>query len=255
MKTVRLNKQVLKCLPHKKYAEVVFIGDVHWGSPQCDKKRFLDNVNFCLKNNLYVFLMGDLIEMATRDSIGSGVYDQEFIGQTQTEQIIDILTPLAQKGLILGLLNGNHEERVYKSTGINISKLIASALNVRYLGDACWNYFKVGKQIYSIYTLHGRTNARYEGTALTALERLSASFDADLVAMGHTHKLISSHILIQKRKGNQIIYSKKHLLITGSYLMYDGSYAQKGGLNISKLGSPKIQLFKDKHEIVVLTVY
>ncbi len=55
MKTVRLNKQVLKCLPHKKYAEVGFIGDVHWGSPQCDKKDFSDNVNFCLKNNLYVF--------------------------------------------------------------------------------------------------------------------------------------------------------------------------------------------------------
>ncbi len=43
--------------------------------------------------------MGDLIRIATRDSIGSGVYDQRFIGQTQTEQIIEILKPLAKRVL------------------------------------------------------------------------------------------------------------------------------------------------------------
>lgn len=250
---IRINKQILLPKKGKNYAEVVFIGDVHWGSQQCNKNKFLDMINYCYINGLYVFLMGDLIEMATRDSIGAGIYEQEFIGQNQVEDMIRILKPLATQKLILGLLQGNHEERVYKSTGINISRIMANVLDVPYLGDACWNLFKVKNQSYYVYTLHGRTNARYEGTALTALERLSSSFNADLVAMGHAHKLISSHIINQDVRNNCVIERKKFLLITGSYLSYDKSYAQTSGLNISKIGSPKVKFFSDKKDIHIST--
>lgn len=78
---IRLNRQTLVCKPHKDYAEVIFIGDAHYGSPQFDKPRFLAMLDYCLKQKLYVFLMGDLIELATRHSVGAGIYEQEFIGQ------------------------------------------------------------------------------------------------------------------------------------------------------------------------------
>lgn len=104
---IKLNCQTLIPKQGKDYAEVIFIGDCHYGSPQFDKPRFLNMINFCNKNNIYVFLMGDLIEMATRDSVGSGVYEQEEIGQMQYEQMADWLKPLADKKLILGILNGN----------------------------------------------------------------------------------------------------------------------------------------------------
>lgn len=246
---LQLNKQVLKPKKGKDYAEVVFIGDVHLGSPQCDVGRFLRMIDYCYKNNLYIFLMGDLIEMATRDSIGAGVYEQEFIGQSQFELMVDYLTPLAEKRLILGILAGNHEKRVYDRTGVDVSKAFARELQIPYLGDAGWNKWKVGNQTYYIYTLHGRTNARFEGTALLALERLSASFSADLVAMGHAHKIIFSSVLVQEIVGNQIVEKKKHLVLTGSYLKYTGGYAQTMGLPISKLGSPKVKFFSKVHDI------
>lgn len=56
---IRLNKKTLVPKVGKDYAEVVFLGDVHLGSPQCNKEKFLSMVNYCFKNNLYVFLMGD----------------------------------------------------------------------------------------------------------------------------------------------------------------------------------------------------
>jgi DNA polymerase II small subunit/DNA polymerase delta subunit B len=56
---IRLNRQILNLDKGKKYASVVFLGDAHYGSPQFDKTRFLDMVNFCAKNSIYVFLMGD----------------------------------------------------------------------------------------------------------------------------------------------------------------------------------------------------
>lgn len=248
---IRLNKQVLVPNKGKDYAEVVFIGDCHFGSPQFDKPRFLNMIDFCLKNRLYVFLMGDVIEMATRDSVGSGVYEQDFAGQSQYEQMVQWLKPLADKKLILGFLNGNHEERVYKSTGVNISKMFTRELNVKYLGDACWNTFKVGKQVYTIYSLHGRTGSRFDGTALLALERISTSFFCDLIVMGHAHKLISSTVLIQKIENGLVKEHKKTLLITGSYLKYDGNYSQTLGLPISKLGSPKVKFYSSKKEILI----
>lgn len=181
---IKLNVQLLTPKKGKDYAEVIFLGDCHYGSPQFDKPRFLAMVEYCFKNSLYVFLMGDLVELATRHSVGAGVYEQEFPGQTQYEQMVEWLKPLAKKELVIGLLNGNHEARAYNESGVNISKAMARELSVPYLGDACWNQFRVGPQSYSIYSLHGRTGSKFDGTALLALERLAAPFHADLVVMG-----------------------------------------------------------------------
>ena len=248
---IRLNRQRLSLQRGKNYADVIFLGDLHAGSPQFDKTRFLSMIDFCLKNKLYVFLMGDLIEMATRDSVGAGVYEQEYPGQTQYEQMCEWLKPLADAKLILGSLNGNHEDRCYKSTGINIGKAFARELGVRYLGDACWNQFMVGKQSYSIYSLHGRTGSRFDGTALLAIERISTSFFADMVVMGHAHKCINSVVIMQRVHNGMVTEHKKFLLITGSYLKYDGGYAQTVGLSISKLGSPRCRFYSDKKDIVI----
>lgn len=248
---IRCNKRVLHLKKGKKYAEVMFIGDVHAGSPQFDEQRFLNMLNYCRIHNLYILLMGDLLEMATRDSVGAGIYEQEYIGQSQYEKMVEWLKPLAKKKLILGLLNGNHEDRVYQRTGINVSKALARELDVPYLADACWNIFKVGNISYSIYSLHGRTGSKFDGTALLAIERISASFFADLVAMGHVHKCVNSVVVMQRVQGGRVIEHKKTLLITGSYVKYDGGYAQVAGLNISKLGSPKVKFRSDRRDISV----
>ena len=109
---IRLNRQVLKLTKRQKFVEVVFLGDVHVGSPQCDMQRFLNMVDYCVKNHVYVILMGDLIECATKGSVGAGVYEQDSNAGDQHAWIIEILRPLAEAGLILGLHAGNHEERI-----------------------------------------------------------------------------------------------------------------------------------------------
>lgn len=248
---IRLNRKTLSVNRGKDYAEVVFLGDIHLGSPQCDVPRLRAMLDYCLKNNLYVFLTGDLIELATRYSVSSGIYEQENIGQAQFETMCDWLAPLADKKLILGTLSGNHERRAFIATGVDVGKAFARTLQVPYLGDACWNKFRVGKESYTIYSLHGRTGSRFDGTALLALERISTSFFCDLCIMGHAHKAINSIVLLQRVIGNRVIEHKKHLLIAGSYVKYDGNYSQTLGLPISKLGSPKVKFYADKHDILI----
>ena len=250
---IRLNQQTLTPKTGEEYAEVMWIGDCHYGSPQFDEPRFIKMLDFCLKNKVYVFLMGDLIEMATRNSVGAGVYEQSNNGQSQYEQMVSWLRPLAEAKLLVGFHQGNHEERVYKDTGVNISKMMARELHIPYLGDACWSRFKVGTQSYSIYSLHGRSGARFDGTSLLALERISTSFFCDLICMGHAHKMISSTVIIQviDLKTKTVKEHKKTLVITGSYLKYDNSYASAVGLPISKLGSPKAKFYATRKDIVI----
>ena len=161
------------------------------------------------------------------------------------------LRPLADAKLLLGLHGGNHEERIYKDCGVNLGKAFARELGVTYLGDACWSQLKVGGETYSIYSLHGRTGSRFDGTALLALERISTSFFADAVIMGHAHKTINSIVMMQKVVSGRVQQHKKHLIITGSYLKYDGGYAQTVGLPISKLGSPKVKFYSKRHDMLV----
>jgi hypothetical protein len=164
----------------------------------------------------------------------------------------EMLRPFADKGMIKGALEGNHERRVYDRTGVNVTKMICKELKIRFLGDACWNLFKVGDLSYAVYTFHGRTGARFDGTALLALERISPSFAGDAVWMGHAHKQIHSYAVIQYVKANQVIEQKKLLLVTGGYLSYDNSYAQTAGLPISKLGSPRV-IFNTSHKDIQIT--
>ena len=248
---IRLNRHVLRVKRGDDFSEVIFLGDVHYGSPQCDTSRFLRMVDYCVKNNVYVVLMGDMIECATRNSVGAGVYEQILPADKQHTDMVEILTPLAEKRLILGSHAGNHEERSYKGDGINIAKALARELKVPFLGDACWQQFRVGQETYTIYSLHGRTGSRFDGTALLALERISTSFYADLVAMGHAHKCINSIVLMQRVVNGLVREHKKHLLITGAYLKYDRGYGQTFGLPISKLGSPKVKFFSRKHDLLV----
>lgn len=247
---MRLNRKTLD-VRKSNYTEMMLIGDLHYGSPQCDVPRFQAQIDYCLKKRVYVLLMGDLIELATRHSIGAGVYEQDVPGQSQVEWVIEKLTPLAKAGLILGSHTGNHEERCYALSGIDVGKAIARALNVTYLGDACWSLLKVGPQKYSVYSLHGRTGAKYDGTVLKAVENISSSFNADLVAMGHAHKQVSGNIVVESVEGGRVVSKKKFILVTGSYVKYDGGYWQKVGGQISKLGSPKVKLMSDRHDLSI----
>ena len=51
---IRLNKVRLRLRKGQKYAELMFIGDCHFGSPQFDQPRFLAMLDFCLKHKVHV---------------------------------------------------------------------------------------------------------------------------------------------------------------------------------------------------------
>jgi len=248
---IRLNRQTLKVKKGKDYAEVLFFSDLHYGYPTANIEKAKAMLDYALDNGIYVLLVGDLIEAGLRDSIGDSVYRQKLNPQAQMEAVVELLTPLAQAGYIIGLHEGNHENRVLLTTGINIAKIIAKMLNVPYLSYSCWSLLNVGKQRYSLYSTHGVSASIMEHTKLNAVVKLGKIVSADVVAMAHTHGLASDIIIKQyfDPTKNRIVEAKQYVVLTGGYLDWDTSYGQQKNYPIGKIGSPKLKLFAERKDI------
>jgi len=250
---IRLNKFKLEVKKDKKYAELLLFGDLHLGHPQSNIKKAKGMLNWALKTNTPVLLMGDLLEAGLKDSIGNSVYTQKLDPQMQMEEVIEMLQPLADKGLIKGLHTGNHEMRITKTTGIDISKVIARILKVPYLGYACWNMITVDKQKYGVYSEHGTGGSKFKHTKLKrALDQL-AWIRSDALFLAHHHALEASRTTVQEIsfRNKQVVEKKCYVVLTGGYIDWDNSYAQMYEMPPTEIGSPKVKFFSTEREIKI----
>jgi predicted phosphodiesterase len=233
---------------------LVFLTDVHYGSKYCDKAKFKKNLEWCMAQpNVYVIDGGDLLETATRDSVGAGIFEQSEITQKQIEDVVELYKPLAEQGRLLGMHRGNHEYRVFKHSGTNLTKIVASMLGVKYFGDGVLHYFKVGTENYTLYTCHGHTGAKMPHTKIKSAIDLSNMVDVEVYVSGHTHQL-SHHTRVFYRidkRSKRVIEGEKHFVLGGSYLDHWGSYGQMQGYEMMRKGSPKIKLHGNEHIIRV----
>jgi len=245
---IKLNKVKLEVKKEKDYAEVLFFSDLHYGQPQCQLAKAKAMLDYALKNKIYVFFLGDMIECGLSGSVGDSVYQQTLNPQRQMEAIIDLLQPLADAGLIIGYLMGNHEQRITNTTSIDISKVICRQLGITYLGYAGWSVLSVNGIRYSLYCTHGSGGSRFIYTKLSKVINLGSWIDCDILAYAHVHS-IASEVLIKQcynRTLNRIEEKKQYVCLTGSYIAWNETYAEAQGYPPTKLGSPKAKLFSNK---------
>jgi len=246
-------------LNSKREAQLMWWGDVHYGAPTCQIEMAREKLDYCLKRHIYVIGMGDYIEMATRVSPGESLYAQRRVPQSQVEYMTEMLIPVAKKGLLLGLHTGNHEDRCFNLTGINIAKNMCRELShysphrCKYFDYSAFHLINVGKQKYDMFTAHGSSGSRTPETKLRAVRKYAEYINTELIAIGHMHDLLSSsfdHYQINTSK-RRVEFRKAYYVITGSYLGHEGSYAEKKAMIPGQLGSPKCRLLADSHELFV----
>ena len=88
-------------------AQVMCWGDIHLGAKTCDYVAAQEAITRCLKKGIYVLVMGDMLECATRYSVGAGIYEQTMSIQEQMKMLTDTLQPVKDAGLLLGIHGGN----------------------------------------------------------------------------------------------------------------------------------------------------
>jgi predicted phosphodiesterase len=194
--------------------------------------------------------LGDLIENATRDSIGAGVYEQEEIAQKQVEEVVELYKPM--RHLLRVMYPGNHEGRSFKSVALNPTRIIAKLLEVKYGGIGGFNVIRVGNQTYMVYASHGGTSAWTVGGKFNAIVRQGNSLDCDVVICGHGHDTVyhAREILVPDGRG-EVRKRRQHLVMNGSYLNWENSYAQEKGYPVSNKGNAKITFSGERKQIEV----
>lgn len=233
---------------------IMIEGDQHIGAREFDEERLKRHLNWAVERaDTYVINIGDMIEGATRDSVGAGVYEQTEVIEEQLDHAVELHQELVDEGKLLGVHRGNHEERTYKAVGLHPTAVFNRITGVPDLGYGVLHYVKVGDQNYTFYTTHGSGGARLPHTKIKKCIDLEKMIEAEIYAMGHLHSL--SHHARQyyafDKRGKTLVERERHFVITGAYLKHWGSYAHMSNMEPGKLGSAVVHLQGDEHNIRV----
>lgn len=225
------------------FCRIMPLGDLHIGERNWNEKLLKKYLSYALENHIYLLGMGDFMNTATKTSVGKGPYDEEMTPTEQYKKAIALFRPLAEEGLLLGLLTGNHEERASKE-GLDICEMLSDALAVPYFGYSVIVKFVVGRNAYVCFATHGHTGSQSVGGVANRLKKLNEVAVADLYLMGHTHQLLDFSDLIRTVdvRNNKVIECERVYVNTGSFLGYDGGYGDMKNFPLVKQGAPLITL-------------
>jgi len=237
-----------------KELEILFFGDLHIGSKDCDMNAIKRQIAWIKNNpNVVVIMMGDTVNCALKHSPGAGSFDDDKNPSDQIDFAIELLTPIKNK--IYGIHNGNHGNRIYNETTISPEKVIAKSLGVPYLGDTCFHYVRFKSQSYIIFSAHGSTAGTSITGSFNSCMKYAQYAHADIYAMGHTHQLGAQsqvHYMVDKQN-KTLIKKKRDFILTGGYLNWKGSYAESKNYAPLRIGSAKVILSGDRFDIHVRT--
>lgn len=234
-------KDITVILPQEvEKVEIIILGCIHRGSPQFNEKMFLDTVKLIDETpNLYTIINGDAIDNAIKNSKSNVHYAVES-PQASMNWLIDKLQPLADKGKILAIGSGNHEERTERETGQDPTWWMAKCLGIeeRYFNGLFVIYLSMGMNRgrigkYHTFTINGGHGAgggtTPQGASKKLVDMSEIVVNADVYIRGHSHQpmwIPGARYVVDAR-------TKKHYyfdpLLVGNqaYLNFEGSYAEK----------------------------
>lgn len=174
--------------------EIHPLADFHLGDSMADFKHITDTLKYIEQTpNAYCVLNGDLMDTAIASSVGD-TYGANLSPMEQLKQCVMLFQPIKDK--ILCITHGNHENRIYKQDGLDITHLMAAQLGIeeRYSPTTALLFIRLGNDpkrtrriCYTAYVTHGAGGGRREGGKINRLADLAGIVDADIYIHAHTH--------------------------------------------------------------------
>lgn len=223
--------------------------DVHLGNNGHLAARFDKDINWFL-NEPYTlgWLGGDIMENATKLSVGTGVYHQDYNPQNQMALSLQKFADVRHK--LLFSIPGNHEDRT-GILGIDPVYWVAQILGIEYSPDYMFARFKWRGQYIDLLAHHGVGASRTAGAQRMMVRRLAEIGEADIYWVGHLHNELTDKWI----KGRSDFNSHGHMseclgIISPAYLDYFKSYAAQKMLPPSTTGLTTVKIFQnDEGEI------
>lgn len=254
--------KAIRCdLPYAEQIEIHPMADKHIGDSMCDFKSIMEEIEY-IKNtpNAYCILGGDLMDTAVCTSVGD-TYGANLQPMEQLKQCVKLFQPLADAGKILCVLPGNHENRVYRSDGLDITELMCAQLGIpeKYSPTTALLFVRFGKrahnhhgrpQLYTIYVTHGSGGGRKEGGKVNRLADLASIVDADIYCHAHTHlPLVFKEGFYRVSGSNSSVALVDKLFVNSAASLNYGGYGDTAGFKPASKCSPVIYLDGRKRDM------
>lgn len=232
------------------------ISDVHRGSPQFAEKAWRELLSWVREtDDARVFLNGDLVEAAIRESHGDVSHSM-----TPEEEMLTLQSELAPiQGKLLGIVPGNHEERVVRKAGTDPARILAKFLDIPYDPEGFVLKISLGKndghsdrgQVYHIYCTHGAGGGQTPGAKANRMQRMSLQIEGmDAHVVGHGHQLMgfADQVMTVDPRNMKLIPREKKYVQAGSFQLWQG-YAVRYGFTPGCQTMPLLMLDGRKHKI------
>lgn len=188
------------------------------------------------------WLGGDIIENASKLSIGSGVYEQDFKPDNQLVLAVRSFAAIRHK-LLFGI-QGNHEDRS-NLMGVDLAAWTAGMLQLPYSPDFVFLKLNWRGQHFKITAHHGSGGAATPGAQLNAMRRMREFGEADIYWMGHLHQERVDKMITSVNDGSASRLRESLFVLSPSYVPYFGTYAAKKRLPMGAQGLGIVTLSPD----------
>lgn len=249
---------------------IIPIADTHLGDPHADEELLRNRIEYIrTHDDVYTILCGDILNNATRSGV-SDVYGERYSPMGAIQRAVELFRPIAHK--IIGIVDGNHEARTLKDSGICLGQIIAAELGLsdKYCSEGLFIFLRFGqsrsgvyesngsgkrrRMCYTIYVTHGNGGGKRAGGKLNALEELAGIVDADVYISGHVHLPGNFKECFYRvdARNSMIMNVEKTFVSLSAYLKY-GGYGQRMGFKPASLSAPMIAFDGTRKNVEVTT--
>lgn len=248
--------------PEFESIDILAIADTHIGDPHSDRERILSDIEYVRSHeNAFCILNGDIMNCAIKTSV-SDSYSETMSPMDELSICEEIFAPIAAKTICV--VPGNHEERHYRSNGIDVTRLMCKQLGIenRYSPTVAFVFLRFGRDagnnrhhspiLYTLYVTHGNGGGRKDGGKIQRLADYATIVDADIYVAGHTHleAAFKKSFCRPHPAKNSITYGT-HLFVNTSASLDYGGYGARGGFEPACKDRPIIHLNGTKKEMSV----
>jgi hypothetical protein len=248
------------------YVSVFSLCCLHIGSKNHDQEKALSYRDYILSApDTYALDLGDDLENAIpTDALhGSMMFDQNMQPQEQFDAALKYWEPVVKAGKLLLTHDSNHFWRSQAVTGISVAKNMNIFMK-QMAKDAksrapVWGQWQamtkinVDKQTYTMHSWHGSGSAGTPAGVLNKCRSQAMIHQCDIYMMGHAHrKVIDQDLYFAWPKGELKPVEKMRVYgVTGSFMKWDDSYAERAGYAPSIRGAIKLELSSKRWDIKV----
>jgi len=241
---------------------VYFLGDIHEGAANHQKRAFADAVKMIEADGDYWIGMGDYVDCINHldprfnpREIGEEyqVRDLDDLPRQQANKLIKALEPIKAK--CLGLIYGNHEDSYRKHNTFDVVAYMCDHLEVANLRHKAWisivtEYTSNGKPItmpIKIVVCHGAGGGGMrEGYPVNKTYDTFRWDMADIHIMGHLHRMSTDRAIYNRAEYDTIRQDKVWFGCNGCFLSKseigsDGYFEQRAGKE-SDIGMLKLSM-------------